>query len=191
MLDRLFNFADSRATLVAFVIFVVATFVLISIDPRKGKIPQELGPDVVHIPVGATFSPNVEGFRKMLRVYEARQDYAEVEKQMLIYDSFYLVIYGIAGAFILAYFLQHAFHGSFRFLALLPVFAAFFDAVENATMYVCLGRNPDAWLWLLYVSRAATMVKWILLAADLVLLLLCIGKIALASLTARPKSARA
>src|SRR5437764_10662329 len=133
MLDRLFNAAGPRAALVALFIFVVSTFILRVMDPRK-DIPQKLAePDVVHIAVGATFLPNIEGFKKMLRVYEKRQDYADAEKRMLIYDSFYLVIYGIAGAFILAYLLPFVIPENFervRFLALLPVLAALFDAVE-------------------------------------------------------------
>lgn len=214
MLDKLFHFADASAALAAFAIILVAFIVYGVIDPRN-KTPEMLkdpdtGKEVPHLKVGApTPTLNIAGFKNMLgvyekhqayadaekqRVYEKNQEYADAERWALIYDYFLLVIYGIAGAFILAYLLPFIFPGSFerfRFLALLPVFAAFFDAVENTTMYFCLGRDPDEWSSVLVTSRVATMLKWILIAAGSALFLFGLAKLVWLLATGKLKAARA
>jgi hypothetical protein len=95
---------------------------------------------------------------------------AATSRALLIYDFGYPAIYGFTLTTVLAYLLRVIWPVSFRsvgLVALLPAFAAVFDALENATMYVCLGRDPDILTSLLPVSRVATMLKITLLVAGL------------------------
>jgi hypothetical protein len=176
MLERLFAVADSRAALTALAIFLVSLVMLIVLDPRK-ELPKKFAEEQVeYLPIGATYRPRVDDFKKMLGVYYKHLAYADLEKRFLVYDFFFLLVYGLAGVVILAYLLPAAWP---RWLALVPALIALFDAVENTTMYVCLGSDPDRYSGLLVVSRWATALKWLLTVVNLILFLVCVFKLAL------------
>jgi cytochrome bd-type quinol oxidase subunit 1 len=177
MLERLFSFADCRVALVALTLFTLATVTLDGLNP-KNRIKFELGDK--YIPVGLTLMPRVADIKEMLlNSYEPQ--HAEAERRFLKYDFGYLVIYGVTLTLILAYLLPVIWQGGLRLarlLALLPAFAALFDLVENVTLYVCMGRDPDTLSRFLPVSRVATMLKLTLIYAALLLLLFGVVKLA-------------
>lgn len=189
MLDRLFNVADCRLALVALTLFTLATTTLAALNP-KNRIECELGDK--YIPIGMTFRPRVNDIKDML-LHSYQPRHVEAERRFLVYDFGYLLIYGVTLTLVLAYLLPVISPGGFqrvRLLALLPALAAVFDAVENATMYVCLGRDPDTLSRLLPVSRAATVLKLTLIYAALLLLLFGVGKLAWVVLAGRAEGAR-
>jgi hypothetical protein len=181
MLDKLLQFADARAALAALIFFVSTTLVFGIVD-TKPKVMCELG--CKYIPIGMTPQWRRDEIGNML-LNDYKQPQVEAERRSLLYDFGYLVIYGLMLTIVLAYVLRVIWPGGFRgdgVVALLPAFAAVFDAVENTTLYVCLGQDRNTVDSLLPFSRAATLVKLTLLGAAFLLFFFGALKLAAACL---------
>lgn len=171
MLDKLFDVADWRVALVSVTVSTLAFLIFGKADPRK-ETRAALKGDFVAI--GFTPRPALGEIKKMLGEYEKNPAYVERERRALFYDYFLILVYAcvltLASAFALKTLWPDSYQ-SFRFLALMPILAGLFDVIENLTFGACLGRDPEKVSALLVVSRAATMLKLLLLAAACLLIL--------------------
>lgn len=158
------RFATRRGRWVLAALFVVFTFVLFPLSPPGDGVKTLDGRIRGHAP---------EDAYKLLAGYDegARRGYAVRE---LTLDVGYPVIYSLLLWSLLTPLLHAAGAGRWLFRCrYLPFAAALADLCENVTIVLMISRLAERPPLLAGVARVATVAKWFLLAAALLLLIWC------------------
>lgn len=79
-----------------------------------------------------------------------------------ILDIFYPIVYSLFFSFTIVFFQQKTNNGKHvKFLAYIPFIGAFFDYIENLSIYLCFESFPDANKFSELFGRPTSGLKWI------------------------------
>jgi len=176
-LDEFFtNIATARLALLAVLVALVSTVILGYFNPEK-KIRENVGDK--YLSIGMTFGYRPADLYTMLDGFSEQN--TKDERNFLILDLFYPLLYGFSYAILLAY-LQRVYPAAnvpvrFHYLWALPLCAMVCDWGENLSMLWIqanyrkgaqgLGEVSNGLRWMTEFSRFMTMLKLLFVYATL------------------------
>lgn len=180
-LDEFFtNIATARLALLALLVIIVSTLALGYFNPEK-EIRKNVGNK--YLSIGMTFGYKPDDLYTMLDGFSEQN--TKDERFFLILDLIYPLLYGFAGAILLAY-LQRVYDPAAEvrnhYLWALPLCAMVCDWGENISMLLIQGNYvkrtgglaqiSNNIRWLTEFSRIMTMLKLLFIYASVLLVLI-------------------